>query len=112
MTSVQSSRSVRAMIELLNTQEVAAAVGRHPVTEVMTDRPRTGPVLTTRQAAVYCGLAPQTLRNLLSAGDGPRVWKHGRLNVFFTEDLDAWLIPRLVLGSETQRALVSVEEEA
>ncbi|WP_223626678.1 helix-turn-helix domain-containing protein [Microbacterium sp. EST19A] len=61
----------------------------------MTEVRRTGPVLTTDRAAEYCGIAKQTLRNLLAAGDGPRCFKHGRLNAFFTEDLDEWLAGRL-----------------
>lgn len=56
---------------------------------------RTGPVLTTRRAAEYCGLAHQTLRNLLALGEGPRAFKHGRLNAFYPVDLDAWLRTRL-----------------
>ena len=56
---------------------------------------RTGPVLNTRRAAEYCGVAHQTLRNLLAAGHGPRVFKHGRLNVFYPVDLDTWLAGRI-----------------
>lgn len=56
---------------------------------------RRGPVLTTRRAAEYCGVAHQTLRNLLAAGAGPRVFKQGRLNVFYPVDLDAWLADRI-----------------
>lgn len=61
----------------------------------MSALPRTGPVLNTRQAAEYCGIAAQTLRNLLAAGDGPVHFKHGSKNAFFAADLDAWIIPRL-----------------
>lgn len=71
---------------------------------------RTGPVLTTRQAATYCGIAVQTLRNRLAAGEGPNCFKHGRLNAFFTEDLDAWIIPRLVPASVVQHVRVSAGE--
>lgn len=56
---------------------------------------RRGPVLTTRRAAEYCGIAHQTLRNLLAAGEGPKVFKQGRLNVFYPVDLDAWLSARI-----------------
>ncbi|WP_025104320.1 helix-turn-helix domain-containing protein [Microbacterium paraoxydans] len=56
---------------------------------------RRGPVLTTREAARYCGLAYQTLRNLLAAGDGPKKFKQGALNVFYSVDLDAWLATRI-----------------
>ena len=67
----------------------------------MTEKPPRGPVLTTRQAATYCGVALQTLRNKLADGDGPKHWKHGRLNAFFAEDLDDWLQPRLVAPTPT-----------
>ncbi|MDY0830765.1 helix-turn-helix domain-containing protein [Microbacterium sp. BG28] len=66
---------------------------------------RTGRVLTTRDAAKYCGLAHQTFRNLLAAGEGPKVFKQGRLNAFYPVDLDAWIKSRLVdpaAGSDTQ----------
>lgn len=61
---------------------------------------RKGPVLTTRRAAEYCGLAHQTLRNLLAAGEGPKAFKQGRLNAFYPVDLDAWLKTRLVDPAE------------
>lgn len=56
---------------------------------------RRGPVLTTRDAAKYSGLAYQTFRNLLAAGDGPKRFKQGSLNVFYSVDLDAWLATRV-----------------
>lgn len=56
---------------------------------------RRGQVLTTRRAAEYCGIAPQTLYNLLAAGAGPKVFKQGRLNVFYPVDLDVWLQGRV-----------------
>lgn len=56
---------------------------------------RRGPVLTTRDAAKYSGLAYQTFRNLLAAGDGPKRFKQGALNVFYPVDLDAWLAGRI-----------------
>jgi predicted DNA-binding transcriptional regulator AlpA len=65
--------------------------------------PVTGPFLSTQAAAVYCGMAVKTLRNLMSAGDGPKRYKHGRLNVFLAEDLDEWMSGRLVpAGTETK----------
>lgn len=60
---------------------------------------RMGPVLTTRRAAEYCGLAHQTFRNLLAQGAGPTAFKHGRLNAFYPVDLDAWLVSRLTLAA-------------
>ena len=56
---------------------------------------RRGPVLTTRGAAAYCGVAHQTLRNLLALKRGPKSFKQGRLNVFYPADLDAWLATRI-----------------
>jgi predicted DNA-binding transcriptional regulator AlpA len=56
---------------------------------------RRGPVLTTKHAAAYCGIAVQTLYNELSAGTGPNAHKQGRLNAFYEVDLDAWLETRV-----------------
>lgn len=56
---------------------------------------RRGPVLTTKPAAAYVGLAPQTLRRMKSEGTGPKAYKQGRLNVYYPADLDAWLQTRL-----------------
>ncbi|AXL13024.1 DNA-binding protein [Microbacterium foliorum] len=56
---------------------------------------RTDPVLTTKQAAEYVGLRPQTMRLLKHAGEGSVVLKHGRLNACYPADLDAWLKERL-----------------
>lgn len=60
---------------------------------------RSGPVLTTKQAAEYVGLKPQTLRRLKCEGDGPRVFKLGRLNVYYPADLDEWLRGRLTVAA-------------
>lgn len=71
----------------------------HPTEEpgrLPTTAPRWGPVLTTRQAAEYIGLKPQTLRVMKSEGAGPVVFKQSRLNVYYPADLDAWLAHRLV----------------
>jgi len=65
-----------------------------PPDEVAAARP--GPVLTTKQAAEYVGLKPQTLRRFKSEGVGPAAFKQGRLNVYYPADLDAWLEARLV----------------
>lgn len=56
---------------------------------------RWGPVLTTKQAAEYVGLKPQTLRRMKCEGTGPKSFKQGRLNVYYPADLDAWLQRRL-----------------
>lgn len=55
-----------------------------------------GPILTTKEAAVYCGLAEQSLRDLMSQGVGPVYYKHGKKNAFRHTDLDEWLESRLV----------------
>jgi len=56
----------------------------------------TGPVLRARDAAKYCGISYDRFRHLLCLGEGPHGYKHGRLNVFYPVDLDAWLTSRLV----------------
>ncbi|TDL43866.1 helix-turn-helix domain-containing protein [Microbacterium oleivorans] len=68
-----------------------------------TDFERKGPVLTTKRAAEYCGMATQTLYNSISTGteagvDFPVFFKQGRLNVFYPVDLDAWIAGRLTLA--------------
>lgn len=65
------------------------------VTPIRDGVERRGPVLTTARAAEYCGIAVQTLYNLLSAGEGPKAFKQGRLNVFYPVDLDDWLAGRI-----------------
>lgn len=59
---------------------------------------RHGPVLTTKQAAEYVGLKPQTLRVMKCEGTGPKTFQQGRLNVYYPADLDAWLSARLRAG--------------
>lgn len=61
---------------------------------------RKGPVLTTRSAATYTGLAYQTFRNLLAEKRGPKKFKQGRLNVFYPADLDAWIKTRVTDPAE------------
>jgi predicted DNA-binding transcriptional regulator AlpA len=56
-----------------------------------------GPILTSKAAADYCGMAVQTLYNLISQGKGPKHYKQGKRNAFYTADLDAWNQARLVL---------------
>lgn len=55
-----------------------------------------GPVLTSRAAAEYCGMAVQTLYNLISQGQGPKHYKQGKRNAFYAADLDEWNRQRLV----------------
>ncbi|MGM1017988.1 MAG: helix-turn-helix transcriptional regulator [Actinomycetota bacterium] len=54
------------------------------------------PVLTSKQAAIYCGMSVQTLYNLISQGAGPKHYKQGRRNAFYEADLDDWNKSRLV----------------
>ena len=65
------------------------------VTSIRPPVERRGPVLTTARAAEYCGIAVQTLYNLLSQGEGPKAFKQGRLNAFYPTDLDEWLAGRI-----------------
>lgn len=53
-------------------------------------------ILTTKQAAEYCGISVQHLYNLLSTNEGPASYKHGSRNAFYAVDLDEWLRNRLV----------------
>lgn len=55
------------------------------------------PILTTKQAAQYCGISSQHLYNLISEGEGPKHYKQGRRNAFYETDLDEWNKTRLVL---------------
>ncbi|WP_414683567.1 helix-turn-helix transcriptional regulator [Microbacterium sp. CFBP9023] len=57
-------------------------------------------MLRTKEAAAYCGISAQTLRNLLSAGDGPRCFKQGRPNAFRRPDLESWVDSRLRSSSD------------
>ena len=50
-----------------------------------------GRAFSTAAAAEYVGLAEQTVRNLLAAGEFPRPHKNGRSNVWFSDELDAYL---------------------
>lgn len=49
-----------------------------------------GPVLTSREAAKHCGIALQTLYNLISRGEAPNHFKRGRRLAFYVADLDEW----------------------
>jgi predicted DNA-binding transcriptional regulator AlpA len=42
-------------------------------------------------------MAVQTLYNLISQGKGPKHYKQGKRNAFYTADLDAWNQARLIL---------------
>lgn len=67
---------------------IAGALDTSP--ETFMGMEATGSVLGTRAAAAYCGIALQTLYNLISQGKGPRAHKRGRRNAFYISDLRAW----------------------
>jgi predicted DNA-binding transcriptional regulator AlpA len=56
---------------------------------------RAGEVLDAKRAAMYCGIARQTLYNLRYKREGPVAHYHGRKTVFYPADLDAWLESRI-----------------
>ena len=57
------------------------------------------PLLTSKPAAAYCGMAVQTLYNHISAGTGPKHHKDGRRLKFYESDLDDWNHARLTEAS-------------
>lgn len=55
------------------------------------DRPNTsGPFLTTKEAARFLKLKPNTLEKMRVYGGGPQYRKHGRQVVYHMDDLMAW----------------------
>jgi predicted DNA-binding transcriptional regulator AlpA len=48
-------------------------------------------LLSTLQAARYCGLSPRTLEKMRTTGAGPRFIKLGRAVKYALEDLDQWI---------------------
>ena len=48
------------------------------------------PFLTTREAATWLGLTPNTLEKWRVQGGGPAYRKHGRYVRYHLEDLVAW----------------------
>ena len=48
------------------------------------------PFLTTKEAAAWLGLAPDTLEKWRVKGGGPPYRKHGRYVRYHLEDLVAW----------------------
>jgi hypothetical protein len=57
--------------------------------EVMTDI--TSPYLDTRQAAAYLHVAPRTLANKRSKGEGPRYQKAGGRILYRRSDLESYV---------------------
>ena len=49
-----------------------------------------GPFLTTREAAQFLKLRPNTLEKMRVYGGGPIYRKHGRHVVYHIDDLTAW----------------------
>ena len=50
----------------------------------------TGPFLTTKEAARFLKLKPNTLEKMRVYGGGPQYRKHGRHVVYHIDDLMAW----------------------
>lgn len=48
------------------------------------------PFMTTKQAALYLCLAPQTLDKMRVMATGPRYRKHGRYVRYHVDELNAW----------------------
>jgi len=48
------------------------------------------PFLTTKEAAFYLGLKPQTMVKMRMQERGPKHRKHGRHIFYHIDDLDAW----------------------
>jgi excisionase family DNA binding protein len=48
-------------------------------------------MLSTEQAAEYCGMSPRTLEKRRSSGGGPVFVKLGSLVRYKVEDLEAWI---------------------
>ena len=54
------------------------------------------PFLTETQAAARLGLAPKTLRNWRSRGDGPGYLRLGSVIRYHLEELDGWALAQAV----------------
>ncbi len=59
--------------------------------------------LTAREAATYLRLAPATLANRRTVGDGPPFLKLGAKIVYSRRDLDAWAAARRCLCTREGR---------
>lgn len=60
--------------------------------------------LTTRDAAEYLGMKPQTLEAWRCRGDGPRFVKLGRSVRYRQSDLDQWIESRTRSNTSEQEA--------
>lgn len=54
------------------------------------ERPASSPFLSTKEAAVYLDLKPNTLEKMRVYGGGPEYRKHGRYVRYHIDDLKAW----------------------
>ena len=54
------------------------------------EAPREGPYLTTREAALFLKLKPNTLEKMRVYGGGPSYRKHGRNVRYHIDDLTGW----------------------
>ena len=66
--------------------ELGAAVGR----DQSGDEEPGGPFLTTKEAAHFLRLKPNTLEKMRVYGGGPQYRKHGRYVRYHIDDLLAW----------------------
>ena len=60
------------------------------MTEHDLEVPQDGPFLTTREAARFLKLKPNTLEKMRVYGGGPQYRKHGRHVRYHIDDLDEW----------------------
>jgi predicted DNA-binding transcriptional regulator AlpA len=69
-----------------------ATIGRYVTPKDLKDQLKKKHELTTKEAAMYCDMSPQTLYNLINQGLGPqRDQKGDRGAMLFTvPELDAW----------------------
>lgn len=99
------SKAMEALVSEIVDRVTRDVLARIDARSERRERPEKIGVLTTEQAAAYCGLASaQSLYNLISQGRGPVYFKHGRLNAFYESDLDIWNLERLAPpGVQTHR---------
>ncbi|WP_420194131.1 helix-turn-helix transcriptional regulator [Marinobacter sp. GH_1] len=66
-------------------------------------------LLNTEQAAIYIGLAKQTITEMRVKGGGPKFCKIGRAVRYKREDLDAWIDQFESVGSLAEHHVSSTE---
>lgn len=70
------------------------------------------PNIRTKDAANYLGLSKSTLEKLRCFGGGPAYSKLGRVVIYSTSDLDAWLLERKrfsTWGSANDNAAITTQ---